>query len=82
MLILMVVASFTLLVLGITRAACRDWRRCGICLIAGAILFIMFVHHARQFHSDVKKRAKEYAQKHPKISEQKDGTETRRLSND
>ena len=81
MLILMVTAAVTLFTLGITRAAHRDWRRSLVCLATGAILFILFGHQARQYRTEVKTRAKEYAQTHPRSSEQGDGTETRRPSN-
>jgi hypothetical protein len=61
MLILMVTAAVTLLTLGITRAAHRDWRRSLVCIATGAILVILFGHQARQYRAEVKIRANEYA---------------------
>ena len=81
MLILIATAGFICFALAITRAFYRDWKRSLVCLTIGASLFILFGRQARQFHSEVKGRAKEYTRTHPRISEQTDEKETREPSN-
>jgi membrane protein implicated in regulation of membrane protease activity len=53
----LLIPAIVLLVLGITRGVCRDWKWSILCLALGATLFV--VHH-RRLVASAKERAREY----------------------
>ncbi|OGV70341.1 MAG: hypothetical protein A2283_07825 [Lentisphaerae bacterium RIFOXYA12_FULL_48_11] len=60
-LLLLLVVALTLLILSVTRAAHRDWKRGFSCLVVGIILFSVFIIQTRRFVAHMKVHAKEAA---------------------
>jgi len=74
----LLIPAIILLVFGITRGVRRDWRWSCVCLVLGAILFV--IHH-RQLVASAKIRAREWRITHPESVVQRPQTKTINISN-